>query len=215
MKTVEITLYAIFIGFMVLAIYKIYNMPEKLRESFGNPTVEDEQMPTPKEFRENTQCIVKLKTQSPLQSCGKIGAGISPKIEKYNIMVDSLQNVLSGITEDISNSRKNYSSQIDQLIAAYKTSEDMVRQQNYFKGQNTSVLALNTKYKTDLTKTVDMSKETYYIESDLFKTARDADAVLIGKIAKMQYYTKWLLMILIVGIFLYLAQMEFGAQSSS
>jgi hypothetical protein len=158
----------------------------------------------------NYQCIAKLKLSSPLQGCSTIANKINTKIPNYSTLFNNLSDkVTFNINLDIATLFDKYNSLIDNKLDAYKVSEDTVRQQAYFKSQNGNVLNINTKYKTDLAKKTDNSKETYNIQLDLFNKAKFKDEQITAKIVTLTKYTKYIMVFLIVILLCNLLLSEF------
>ena len=156
------------------------------------------------------QCVAKLKLNSPLHSCNALTAFITNKISNYNEIIDDLKNIFSNLDIEIEKVKEKYGAIVDAKIDAYKVSEDTVRQQSYFKTQNGNVININTKYKDELSKKTDSSKETYNIQLDLFNKAKDKDESLDEKKQSLIKYCKYTMVILIVILLLNLMVSEFN-----
>lgn len=156
------------------------------------------------------KCIAKLKLNSPLHGCNALTSFVSNKISNYNTIINDLKNVFNNLDSEIEKVKDKYGAIVDSKIDAYKVSEDTVRQQAYFKTQNGNVININTKYKDELSKKTDVSKETYNIQLDLFNKAKDQDSGLNDKNTSLVKYCKYTMTILIVILLLNLMVSEFN-----
>lgn len=198
-----ILLYVVLIVLLIMIVPKVYNI-----DSFIIPVEEETTPVSPMHgssvldvAASNLQCIARLKDAAPLQSCNKITYGVNNRIDDYEILVGKIQPILDKVNDDILEIKKQYGQLLDHLIDEYKTSEDIIRQQNFFKSQNGNVININTKYNTDLTKLTDTAREQYEINLDSFHDGIKNENQVSSKMNTIMLYTKITLVIFICLIF--------------